>query len=106
MNTDTPKYNPPTTTCDSSCLDQGVYVCEHSSSASVADHTPEPRNETRDTLSATNLHGDKWTGETQDGFYVYMDQQGNLYESKERPAYRIVMNNAQFTIEGIAPLHI
>ncbi len=63
-------------------------------------------SETRDTLSATNLHGDKWTGEMQDGLYVYMDQQGNLYESKERPAYRIVIDKALFTVEGIAPLHI
>ncbi len=53
-------------------------------------HTVDPNgnNETGDTLSATNLHGDKWNGETQDGVYVYIDQQGNLYESKERPVYR------------------
>ncbi len=85
MNTDTPK---------------------NLSSASVATNTRDQSNETRDGLSATNIHGEKWTGEMQDGFYVYMDQQGNLYESKERPAYRIVMDNAQFTVEGIAPLHI
>ncbi len=73
---------------------------------------PEETNESSETgdqqgetLKATNLHGDKWTGETQDGIYVYMDQQGNLYESKERPVYRIVMDKAQFTVEGIAPLH-
>lgn len=55
-------------------------------------------------LNATSKAGDVWTGETQDGFYIYTDKNGNLYKSKERPAYRIVMDNAIFDPRhGIMP---
>ncbi len=45
-------------------------------------------------MSATARNGDAWTGEVQDGHFIYQDAEGSLYESKEAPAYRIVMDNA------------
>lgn len=45
-------------------------------------------------MNATAENGDIWTGEKQDGFWIYQDCAGNSYESREIPAYRIVMDNA------------
>lgn len=45
-------------------------------------------------MEATAQNGDVWTGESQDGFWLYRDKAGNIYESKEVPAYRIMMDNA------------
>lgn len=52
-------------------------------------------------MKATARNGDVWTGEIQEGFFLYLDSAGNLYESKEAPAYRIRMDGAtQTTING------
>jgi len=52
-------------------------------------------------MNATAKNGDTWTGEKQDGFWLYRDANGNLYESNEVPAYRITMDNAtQTTVRG------
>ncbi len=40
-------------------------------------------------LVATASNGDTWNGDKQDGRFIYSDQQGNLYESSEKPAYRL-----------------
>jgi hypothetical protein len=42
-------------------------------------------------MTATAKNGDEWQGETNGAWFIYRDQQGNLYESKEQPAYRIDM---------------
>lgn len=57
-------------------------------------------------MKATSKNGDEWTEEeaNEKGWWMYCDAAGNLYESREVPAYRIAMNNAIFTPgEGIAP---
>lgn len=47
------------------------------------------------TMNATAINGDKWTGERNSPWWVYQDKNGNLYESKEIPVYRIIMDNAK-----------
>lgn len=54
-------------------------------------------------MNATARNGDVWTSEKQDGFYLYRDASGNLYESAEAPAYRIHMDNACIGPRGIQP---
>ena len=53
-------------------------------------------------MNATSKDGDIWTGEPPvDGWYIYADAVGTLYESREIPVYRIVMDNATLqTING------
>lgn len=48
-------------------------------------------------MTATARNGDEWTDERQDGFWIYRDSQGRLYESSEIPAYRIIIDNATQT---------
>lgn len=56
-------------------------------------------------MKAKNKQGHEWTGERQDDFWVYRDEKGNLYESKEIPEYKIKMDGCYFHPEhGIAPL--
>lgn len=45
-------------------------------------------------MNATNKQGHEWTGERQDGYWLYVDFQEQLYESLEAPAYRITMNQS------------
>lgn len=57
-------------------------------------------------MTATAKNGDAWTGEIQDGFWIYEDGAGNLYESREVPAYRVVMDNATVrTVNGKRTIH-
>lgn len=64
-------------------------------------------------MNATSKNGDIYSGEnyTENGatWYLYKDTNGNLYESKEVPAYRIRMDNSQLTTDAtghpcIAPM--
>ena len=45
-------------------------------------------------MDATNKQGHVWTGERNLEWWIYTDENGRLYESREMPAYRIAMNNA------------
>lgn len=58
-------------------------------------------------MNATAKNGDVWSGEKQDGLWLYLDSSGHLYESTEVPAYRIKMDGAhQVLLNGrpvIAP---
>lgn len=45
---------------------------------------------------ATAKNGDEWTGEQpEDGWWKYTDKGGLIYESREVPAYRIIMDRAR-----------
>lgn len=62
-------------------------------------------------MNATAQNGDEHTGERDGEWWQYRDKAGNLYESREVPAYRIVMDNAtQITTpdgkRGIAPISL
>lgn len=46
-------------------------------------------------LKATTRNGDQWTGERNDGWWIMEDSNGNLYETREIPEYRIRMNAIQ-----------
>ena len=48
-------------------------------------------------MKATAKNGDVWTGEKDGEWWIYRDSCGNLYESKEIPAFRIAMDNATQT---------
>lgn len=55
-------------------------------------------------MNATAKNGDKWTGEQPvDGWWMYRDKAGRLYESREVPAYRIVMDNAEIVTVNHKP---
>lgn len=60
-------------------------------------------------MKATNKQGHEWTGEkSEDGFWIYRDESGNLYDSAEVPAYRIKLNATQTMVDGrlaIVPLN-
>ena len=61
-------------------------------------------------MKATLKNGDEWTGEKQDGFWLCRDQQGNLYETAEVPAYRIVWDNYTQRVDskgklGLCPIN-
>lgn len=45
-------------------------------------------------MKATANNGHEWTGERDGEWWIYTDESGNLYESKEVPAYRITLDNA------------
>lgn len=49
-------------------------------------------------MNATLSNGDEWTGEKQEDYWICRDKNGNLYETRETPAYRIVMDNATQTM--------
>lgn len=49
-------------------------------------------------MNAKAKNGDEWTGERDGEWWVYQDAQGRLYESKEVPVDRIIMNNATQTM--------
>lgn len=55
-------------------------------------------------MNATNQQGHEWNGEIErEGksvFYLYTDDAGRLYSSKEVPAYRIKLNATQQTVNG------
>lgn len=53
-------------------------------------------------MNATARNGDIWTGEPpEEGWWPYLDAAGNRYESREVPAYRIVMDRATVrTVNG------
>lgn len=57
-------------------------------------------------MNATANNGDIWTGDREGDWWMYKDKDGNLYESREVPAYRIVMDNACMTSHGIVPLSV
>lgn len=44
-------------------------------------------------MNATAKNGDVWTGERNGEWWVYQNAQGNLYESRETPAYRVDLRN-------------
>lgn len=58
-------------------------------------------------LRATNKAGHVWEGGREGAWWLYIDDNGNLYESTEAPAYRIALDNAALvTVAGklaIAP---
>lgn len=51
-------------------------------------------------MNATNKQGHVWTGESEKDsgstWFNYCDEKGNEYQSKEVPAYRVVMDNSCF----------
>lgn len=51
-------------------------------------------------MNATNIKGHEWNGEKQDGEWLYTDESGNLYSSKEIPAYRIIMDNSTIVTDA------
>lgn len=51
-------------------------------------------------MNATAKNGDAWTGERDGQWWQYTDPAGNLYESREVPEYRIVMDNATQTTDS------
>lgn len=57
-------------------------------------------------MNATAKNGDVWTGDVEYGegttkWWIYRDNQGQLYSSREVPAYRIVLDNAtQIKVNG------
>jgi hypothetical protein len=60
-------------------------------------------------MKATSKNGHEWNGEPPvDGWWIYTDEAGRLYESREIPAYRIRLNATQVTCAdgklAIAPL--
>ncbi len=57
-------------------------------------------------MNATNKIGHVWTGDGDGQWWIYEDENGHEYESKEIPAYRIVMDNAAMTDHGILPKEI
>lgn len=54
-------------------------------------------------MKATASNGDEWTGERNGAWWLYTDSNGNLYESKEVPVFRVVMDNAVWDGVAIAP---
>lgn len=53
-------------------------------------------------MNATNKDGHIWTGEIErengNNWYMYQDGNGKPYQSREVPAYRIAMDNAQVVV--------
>lgn len=57
-------------------------------------------------MNATANNGDVWQGERNGEWWLYADAQGNLYESKEIPAYRIIMDKACIVDGAITPISV
>lgn len=58
---------------------------------------------------ATNKQGHEWNGERNGVWWMYADDRGNLYESKEVPCIRIRLNATQVVCAdgklAIAPIN-
>jgi hypothetical protein len=55
-------------------------------------------------MNATNKQGHVWTGEREREWWNYLDDNGQEYQSREVPSYRIVMDKAVMTKHGITPI--
>lgn len=55
-------------------------------------------------MNATNKQGHVWNGERDDGWFIYIDECGGLYASREVPCYRIALDNAMWTIVNGKPV--
>lgn len=51
-------------------------------------------------LRATSKNGDAWIGEKNGEWWIYEDQNGHLYESKEVPSYRVDLRNLELVADN------